>query len=175
MNCKLRNSKVLFLWGFLLWLIAAPLQAQSLVSTETAPYWFCIQVQGIISDGTADLVLTAEGDRVFGRPITTATELPELTKQLWRIELSSGTDNYAIVNRASGKKLSAAYDAELGIRVAILSDTPSTEWTIKTVSSGRYYFEAITQPSGGQTNARILALKKENNFALTFEPLRTSN
>jgi hypothetical protein len=176
MNCKkMRNSKLLCLWSFSLWLMAAPLQAQFLVSTETAPHWFCLQVLGTSEESTTDLVLTAENDRVFGRTMTTSTELSELTKQLWRIELNSATGNYAVVNRASGKKLSIIYDAELATRVAVLSATPSTEWAIHTVTSGRRYFQAVTQPSGGIKDAVVLTLGSANNFAVTFAKIRTNS
>jgi hypothetical protein len=148
-----------------------PLQAQSVVSTADNPYWFCIQVQGADNDGTAGLVATAvEDDRVKGRPL--ATDLEGIYEQLWRIELSSGTNNYAIVNHATGKKLSAIYDADLNVRVAVLSDFPSTEWGLGTVSNGKYYFEIRTQPTGG-TAGRYLAVGKNNDFALTFANLTT--
>jgi hypothetical protein len=148
-----------------------PLQAQSVVSTANNPYWFCIQVQGADNDGTAGLVATAvEDDRVKGRQ--PATDLEGVYKQLWRIELSSGTNNYAIVNHATGKKLSAIYDADLNARVAVLSDVPSTEWGLGTVANGKYYFEIRTKPTGG-TGGSYLSVGKNNDFALTFATLTT--
>jgi hypothetical protein len=162
----MKKLKYLLLDAIFVW-TGMSLQAQSVVSTADNPYWFCLQVQGTSGDGTAGLVVTAEdGDRVKGRPM--ATDLDGVSKQLWRIEWSSGTNNYAIVNNATGKKLSAIYDAELGARVAVLSDAPSTEWGLNTVSNGKYYFEMKTQPSGGTANTRFLALEKNNDFALTF-------
>jgi len=139
-------------------------------STADSPIWYFLQVTGIV-DETAGLVITAEdGDKVAGRPIITVG-LAEISKQLWRLELSGGY--YVIINKATGKKLDIAYDEVSSQRIAVLSDTPSTAWRfVKTGSLN--YLQANTLPTSGTGNY-LFQNGADSNFSLTFSVGRNDN
>lgn len=112
-------------------------------STEANPKWYYIQV-----DGTGDnvgKVVTESNGQIVGMPI--ANGLVAKAKQLWRFEASATANQFVIVSN-SGKKLDVAYDATLGKRIAVISETPTTEWKTDTYSTS-FYLSIVTQPTQG--------------------------
>ncbi|MDR2621318.1 MAG: hypothetical protein LBC48_01905 [Dysgonamonadaceae bacterium] len=128
--------------------------AQFETSTASSPQWYFIQVKG--TGDNAGKVVTEVNGQAVGLPVETG--LAAKAKQLWRIELvpNSSPTRYEIINKYSGNKLDIRYDAELGERIAIVSETPFTVWTIQVSSGNYYYLRVATQPEGGVSGAGYL-------------------
>lgn len=127
-----------------------PLRAQ-LPEEGTAenPKWYYIQVRG--EGERADRVFTAvEGTTtVYGRPVIVSSDMDEVATQLWRFEQDGST--YNIVNMATGKSLDVAYDAEIEISKAILSETSSVSFKLNPLGDW-YQIESTAPPAGGIAN-----------------------
>jgi hypothetical protein len=122
------------------------------VSTADNPSWFFIQVKG--ATATSGLALTENNNALVGEPLR-SSGLTEIAKQLWRIEQGSETNTYYLINKYSGKKPDIAYSEEKKERMAVLTETPSTEWRL--FKSGNFYLlRATTQPTGGTVDAVYL-------------------
>jgi hypothetical protein len=128
-------------------------QAQGFeVSTADNPLWFFIQVKG--ANTTSGLVVTENNNALVGETLR-SSGLTGIAKQLWRIGQGSASNTYYLINKYSGKKLDIAYNEEKKERIAILTETPSTEWRL--LKSGNFYLiRAATQPSGGTADAVYL-------------------
>ena len=139
-------------------------------STAENPVWQYIQVIGM--DDSADRMFTVEEDEtVHGRPFYAGLDRSEVDKQLWRFERLTST-SYLIINKATGKKLDISYDAALRIRIATVSEVPSTNWRFQKTTD-YYNMRAITEPTTGtagnnlafQTNGSIT----RRDYIIMFE------
>jgi hypothetical protein len=131
------------------------------VSTAANPYWYYVQVQGG-SDNRANLVFTADNDgvRIFGKTILTSGSASEIDKQLWRFEKSG--NNYTIINKSTGKKLTTSYNSSKGINVTALSTSSSTTWQFESSIDNYFNIKASAAPSGG--NASAVYTHQANNY-----------
>jgi hypothetical protein len=118
------------------------------VSTADNPKWFFIRTKG--AGATSGLVIAENNGAVVGETLKTGW-LTEISKQLWRIENGSSQNFYCLVNKSSGKKLDIVYDASRAERIAVISETPSTEWRLVGSTGGAYLLRATTEPAGGKT------------------------
>jgi hypothetical protein len=135
------------------------------VSTAANPQWFFIRVNG--AGATAGRVVAENNGAVSGEAIQTAG-LTAMAKQLWRIEQGTASNTYHIINKYSGKKLDIVYDANKAQRIAVATETPSTEWRI-IGSSGNYFLRVTTQPAGGTSGAvNLMQTGSENDYSLRF-------
>jgi hypothetical protein len=135
--------------------------------TATNPHWYFIQVKG--SGDNAGKVVTEIDGRAYGRPKETG--FAAKAKQLWRIEIVPNTSpvRYEVINKHSGNKLDVVYDSDLNERMAVVSETPSTIWTIQLQAGNYYTLRIVTQPQGGLTGAGYLTQGGESlNQALYF-------
>lgn len=128
-------------------------------SSAETPLWYYIQVKG--ESDRADLVYTVEDDKVYGRAISTADDLGEMDKQLWRFE-NNGT-SYVIINKATGKKLDLSHDTNKNITVGITSDSPSTNWLLQESSTASYFNIVATTPLEGRSGT--IYSHQANNYA----------
>ena len=141
-------------------------------STERNPIWYYIQVIG--SSTTTDRVATAVGDHVEGLAMS-IDNIEEMNRQMWRFEriidmpieggLASG---FAIINKATGKKLAVTYDPEKNLRMATLSDEISMLWRFLTPGGGsgpniRMAFE-LSEGATGDIN--LYQTAASNSYAL---------
>lgn len=144
--------------------IAAQLPAQS---TEDNPVWYYIKVVG--SDDTLERVLTVTNDKVEGLPVS--YDLNIMNRQLWRFEIGEmGTERgYIITNRATKKKLSVTYNETKGLRMAIVSDNPSTVWRFLAASAGIYNIWMSIEPSEGVAgDINLFQTTVTEDYALSF-------
>ncbi|MCC8145649.1 MAG: RICIN domain-containing protein [Bacteroidales bacterium] len=137
-------------------------------STAENPVWQYIQVIG--TTDRMDRVFTAEEGRVYGRPMYTGLDRTSIDKQLWRLEKVTST-SIMIVNKATGKKLDVEYDSSLRLRVAILNDSPSTNWRFQR-NGNNYNMRMLTEPAEG-TAGNILAYQgistSRRNYIIMFD------
>jgi hypothetical protein len=158
---------------FLLFCLFLPVQAQKFEeSTAADPRWYFIQVNG---DGlTAGLVVTEKEGGLVGEAIK-AGGLTEIARQLWRVERGNGSFSYHLINKYSGKKLDIVYSAERAERIAVLSETPSTEWRIS-ASGDSYLLRVVTQPDGGTSGATCLTQAgRSSGYSLVFSTGGSAN
>jgi hypothetical protein len=120
-------------------------------SDATTPKWYFIQVKG--TGDNAGKVVTEEDGKAIGRSVA---GLADRAKQLWRIETTNNASQWVIINKYSGKKLDVSYDADLGERIAVVSETPATEWTTKLIAGNYCWLRIVKQPSGGVSGAGYL-------------------
>jgi hypothetical protein len=173
MNQKQTNMIVNNRWKYLFSCLVCVLfstvaQAQrfeeSMVSTADHPKWFVIQVRGL--DATAGLIVTENNGAITGETLKTVGSA-EISKQLWRIESGTSTTpkTYHIINKLSGKKLDIAYSASRTKRIAVVSETPLTEWRI----INNYNLRAVTEPDGGIAGqCYLLQTGSEDSYSLIF-------
>lgn len=124
-----------------------PLHAQ-LPEEGTAenPKWYYIQVRG--EEARAGRVFTAvDGTTtVYGQPVIVSSDMDEVATQLWRFEKDGAM--YNIVNMATGKSLDVAYDADIDISKAVLSETSSVSFKLNPLGDW-YQIESTAPPAGG--------------------------
>jgi hypothetical protein len=134
----------------------AKMEAQQFeTSNAMAPKWYFIYVKG--SEDNAGKVVTEIDGKVLGQPVEPG--FAAKAKQLWRIERvpdATGALRYESINKYSGKKLDIVYDDILEQRIAVVSDTPSTVWTISQQSVNYFYLRIVTQPKEGASGAGYL-------------------
>jgi hypothetical protein len=150
----------LFIIGFLSMTMSLSTAAQT-ASTEANPQWFYIQVKGT-GITTKDKVLTDVNGQVQGIALD-ATSLEALNKQLWRFEAQSS--GYFVINKASGKRLTVAVDAN-GVRTAALSDDATTRWSfVLSTTSGYKYVKLLTEPQEGTAGEIYLSQIKTSPYS----------
>ena len=133
------------------------------VSTAANPQWYYIQTAG---DGaTQDRVATVVDGKVEGRSVA-VENYSLLNEQLWRFEV--GANGYVIFHKSTGKKLSVSFDPATGLRVATVSDNPSTFWQL--VKTGDHYnIRMVTQPEEGAAgDIYLYQTSAANNYAWAF-------
>ncbi|MDL2223959.1 RICIN domain-containing protein [Bacteroidales bacterium OttesenSCG-928-M06] len=113
-------------------------------STKDDPVWYYIQVEG--ESDRADLVFTAENDKVYGRAMINSLEESKVAPQLWRFEAKN--NKYTIINKATGKKIDAGYDSNKKISNMILATSASAEWEFS--KTGNFFnIKSTKVPTGG--------------------------
>lgn len=137
-------------------------------STQQNPAWYYIEVLG--ESERAGLVYTVEDNQVFGRSVISGGSLEDMDRQLWRFERSGNA--FAIVNKATAKKLDIDYNSDKGINIALLADAPSTNWIIEKCNGKDYFnIKAVTAYPGRSSN--IYSHQANNydsrNYAIIFE------
>ncbi|MCC8145462.1 MAG: hypothetical protein LIO93_03270 [Bacteroidales bacterium] len=123
------------------------------VSTEGSPVWYYIQVKGSAND-REDRVFTIEGDRVFGRKISSSLT----NSQLWRFEKEG--EAYVIISQTGvTKKLDVTFDKDKKIRCLSVSENPTTKFEIATNQGSltKYYSIKVTVPPSEGTAAEVYA------------------
>lgn len=163
-NKYIMKQKVLFTAFMLSIFFCFTVKAQAPEpSTEANPKWYFIQVLG--EDTRANRVFTSDNDLVVGQERYRTMDLTKLDKQLWRLE-SSGI-NYAIINKSTGKKLNVSYNANSKLRVASLSNEPSTLWRL--IKNGsNYNIRMVTQPSEGTSGEIYATQSNKLSYAVIF-------
>ena len=117
------------------------------ISTEENPVWYYIQVIG--EGDRAGLVFTAQNGKVYGKNMVISLDESQILTQLWRFEKEG--NNYMIINRSTGRKMSLAFDSGKSIRYASVSATPTTTWSL--ISNGKgYNIKAVSNITEGNSS-----------------------
>lgn len=117
--------------------------------TDEVPKWYYIQVVG--EDARRDRVFSIRNGSttVYGEPIINSADMEEVSTQLWRF-VPDG-EKYAIVNRATGMMLDVAFDSDLDISKAVLSQNSETRFELKPYEN-QFQIVSSRTPAGGLTN-----------------------
>lgn len=132
------------------------------ISTADNPAWYYIQVKGSDSERSGRVFTALDDGQVGGRakidePGGSATQ----DKQLWRFE-KSGND-YTVINKATGTKLSLGYDAGKGVRVMFHNSNSNITWNFISYN-GRYLIKATSNVESIGGNAAELYAHQANNY-----------
>lgn len=116
-------------------------------STDEAPKWYFIQVQG--DDSRADRVFTVgTNNKVTGQAMSTSLDLNEVGRQLWRFE-KNASGRYTVINRRTGYQLDVAYDDDEGTALAVVSKKSSQTFAFNALDD-YYQFELEKAVTSGE-------------------------
>ena len=150
-----KNVMMQFLLIALLLCAKSFAQQLPLASTSSNPIWYYIQVKGS-DNGRESLTFTAENGEVHGRSLYDDINNPSmLASQLWRFE-DAGDDWVFIINKATDKKITVAYDAARSIGYAGLTDDSSGKFMfVENTSTENYYTIQSEVPAIGASSSDV--------------------